>query len=72
MPSTKPQAPGTAGVFGAPAAQGLPQGPITPAAATAATQGLPPGVTIPGATGPPGTLPPGTEPESETAPPPGG
>ena len=76
VPSTKPVPPGTAGVFGAPAAQGLPQGPILPTSAAAASQGLPPGVTIPGATGPPGSAPPGstppgTQPPGE-APPPGG
>ncbi len=67
VPSTRPIAPGTAGVFGAPAPQGLPQGPIT-TTAPPPTQGLPPGVTIPGATGPPGTPPPGTVPPG-TAPP---
>ena len=71
VPSTRPIAPGTAGVFGAPAAQGLPQGPITPANSAAATQGLPPGVTIPGATGPTTAPPPGTT-DPDAAPPPGG
>lgn len=59
VPSTKPIAPGTAGVFGAPAPTGLPQGPITQPTA-AATQGLPPGLTptTPGGTVPPqGTVP---------------
>lgn len=66
VPSTKPIQPGTAAPFGAPATQGLPQGPITPVAAAGLPQGIPPGVTIPGATAPP----PGTAPQ--TAPPPGG
>jgi parvulin-like peptidyl-prolyl isomerase len=51
--STKPIMPGTAGVFGAPAAAGLPQGPITQSAA-AVPADLQQG--IPGATAP---LPPG-------------
>jgi parvulin-like peptidyl-prolyl isomerase len=70
VPSTRPIAPGTAGVFGAPAAPGLPQGPVTPVAAQP-PGGLPPGLTplpggaVPGATpgaAPPGTAPPGTAP----------
>jgi foldase protein PrsA len=69
--STRPIAPGTAGVFGAPAPTGLPQGPITPAPANP-PGGIPPGLTpIPGAppgTAPPGTAPPGTAPPG-TAPP---
>jgi parvulin-like peptidyl-prolyl isomerase len=61
VPSTRPIQPGTAGVFGAPAAQGLPQGPITPQAAAPPGGALPPGLTpVPGA--PPGTVPPGTVP----------
>jgi foldase protein PrsA len=78
--STKPIAPGSNTVFGAPAAAGLPQGPITPA-----SQAVPPGGAVPGL--PPGTVPPtgapqtappaGTVPPSgaappQTAPPPGG
>jgi foldase protein PrsA len=64
--STRPIAPGTAGVFGAPAPTGLPQGPISPAPATP-PGGLPPGLSpVPGA--PPGTVPPGTAPPG-TAPP---
>ncbi|HZO08368.1 MAG TPA: peptidyl-prolyl cis-trans isomerase [Myxococcota bacterium] len=62
--STRPIAPGTAGVFGAPAPTGLPQGPISPAPPTP-PGGVPPGL-IPGA--PPGTVPPGTAPPG-TAPP---
>jgi hypothetical protein len=73
--SARPIAPGTAGVFGAPAPLGLPQGPVTPAA-PAPPGGLPPGL-IPGAppgavppgAAPPGAVPPGTAPP---APPPGG
>ena len=67
VPSTRPIAPGTAGVFGAPAPQGLPQGPITPQVAPpggalppglAPVPGAPPGTAPPGAA-PPGTVPPG-------------
>jgi len=62
VPSTRPIPPGTAGVFGAPAPQGLPQGPITPQAA-APPGGVPPGLTpLPGGAAPPGTAPPGTAP----------
>jgi parvulin-like peptidyl-prolyl isomerase len=65
VPSTRPQAPGTTGVFGAPAPQGLPQGPITPAAEQPAG-GVPPGLTpLPGGAAPQGT--PGAAPQ--TAPP---
>lgn len=58
VPSTRPIAPGSAGVFGSPAASGLPQGPIS-AAAPAAPE-LPPGVlpTEPGGAPPPTTAPP--------------
>jgi parvulin-like peptidyl-prolyl isomerase len=73
VPSTRPQAPGTTGVFGAPAPAGLPQGPITPAAEQPAG-GLPPGLTpLPGGAAPqttPGAAPqttPGAAPQ--TAPP---
>ena len=72
VPSTKPIAPGTAGVFGAPAPTGLPQGPITrPAAAAGAPGALPPGLTptTPGA--PPGA-PPGTVPQGAAPTTPGG
>ncbi len=69
VPSIRPIPVGTAGVFGAPAPTGLPQGPITPQAA-APVEGLPPGLQqlpggaapAPGAapqTAPPGTAPPG-------------
>ena len=71
VPSTRPQAPGTTGVFGAPATEGLPQGPITPAAEQA-PGGLPPGLTpLPGGAAPPGTpgAAPGTAPQAA---PPGG
>jgi parvulin-like peptidyl-prolyl isomerase len=62
VPSTRPQQPGTTGVFGAPATQGLPQGPITPAAEQPAG-GLPPGLTpLPGGAQP-GAAPPGTAPQ---------
>lgn len=74
--STKPIAPGTAGVFGGTAPTGLPQGPITPQ--PPATQQLPvspggvPGEVPPG-TVPPGTAPPGEAPPGEAPPvPPGG
>ena len=67
VPSTKPIAPGSNGVFGAPAAPGLPQGPVTPAAAAP----VPPGGLVPGGTAPPGTAPPGTAPPAG-APPPSG
>ena len=70
--STKPIPPGTATVFGGTAPTGLPQGPITPAAAAPAQ--LPAGVGIPGATAPPAgatpTAPQGAAPQ--TAPAPGG
>ncbi len=80
VPSIRPIPPGTAGVFGAPAPTGLPQGPITPQAAVPAN-GLPPGLqTLPGGAAPapgtapqaapPGTAPPGTAPPG--TPPPGG
>jgi parvulin-like peptidyl-prolyl isomerase len=73
VPSTRPQQPGTTGVFGAPAPQGLPQGPITPAAEQPAG-GVPPGLTpLPGGAqpgaAPPGAAPPGTAPQPA---PPGG
>jgi foldase protein PrsA len=68
VPSTRPQAPGTTGVFGAPAIQGLPQGPITPAAEQP-PGGVPPGLTpLPGGQAPPGTAP-GAAPQAA---PPGG
>ena len=67
VPSTRPIAPGTNGVFGSPAAVGLPQGPVKPASA-AAPGAAPPGL-VPGATAPPGTVPPGTAPPAGTAPP---
>ncbi len=59
VPSTKPIPPGTAGVFGAPAPTGLPQGPITQPSA-GAPAGLPPGLTptAPGGAAPQGTVPP--------------
>ncbi len=67
VPSTKPIAPGSTGVFGSPAAVGLPQGPVS--AAPAAGAELPPGLTpAPGGEVPPGTAPPGTAPPA-TAPP---
>jgi hypothetical protein len=67
IPSTRPQAPGTTGVFGAPAPQGLPQGPITPAAEQPAG-GVPPGLTpLPGGAAPPTA--PGAAPQAA---PPGG
>jgi parvulin-like peptidyl-prolyl isomerase len=74
--STRPQQPGTTGVFGAPAPEGLPQGPITPASEQPA-EGLPPGLTpLPGQEGvpPQGAAPQGAAPQG-TAPqaaPPGG
>ena len=71
VPSTRPQAPGTTGVFGAPAPQGLPQGPITPAAAQP-PGGLPPGLSpLPGGQAPQGApgAPPGAAPQAA---PPGG
>ncbi len=71
VPSTRPIPPGTAGVFGAPAAQGLPQGPITPQPATPAGA-LPPGVTLPGTTAPPGTVPPTAPQGAAPTVPPGG
>ncbi len=84
VPSTRPIAPGTAGVFGTPAAAGLPQGPIAPPA-EAPAGGVPPGLaplpggaappgTVPPGTVPPGTVPPGTAPPGTAppAPPPGG
>ncbi len=65
VPSTRPLPPGSAGVFGAPAAAGLPQGPITPQA-TPPGGALPPGLApVPGAppgAAPPGAVPPGTVP----------
>jgi parvulin-like peptidyl-prolyl isomerase len=62
VPSTRPQQPGTTGVFGTPAPQGLPQGPITPSAEQPAG-GLPPGLTpLPGGAQP-GATPPGTAPQ---------
>lgn len=60
VPSTRPIAPGTAGVFGTPAAPGLPQGPITPQQ-TPPGGALPPGLVPPGAA-PPGAVPPGAVP----------
>lgn len=58
VPSTRPIQPGTATVFGAPAAQGLPQGPITQPGAAGVPAGLPPGLSpVPG--GAPPTVPPG-------------
>jgi parvulin-like peptidyl-prolyl isomerase len=71
--STRPIAPGTAGVFGAPAPTGLPQGPITPAPPTP-PGGVPPGVSpIPGAPPgtPPGAVPPGTPQGAPPGAPPG-
>ena len=65
--STKPIMPGTAGVFGAPAAAGLPQGPITQTTSATVPAGLQQG--IPGATAPPGTAPPGTPPPGSAVPP---
>lgn len=68
VPSTKPIAPGSTGVFGSPAAVGLPQGPVGSQAP--ATGELPPGLTpTPSGGAPPaGTAPPtGTAPQ--TAPP---
>jgi foldase protein PrsA len=62
--STRPIAPGTAGVFGAPAPAGLPQGPITPTPPTP-PGGVPPGL-IPGA--PPGAVPPGGAPPGTVPP----
>lgn len=68
VPSTKPIAPGSAGVFGAPAPAGKPQGPITPQ--TAAAETLPPGL-VPGGAG--GAVPPGATPQGGAPPvPPGG
>jgi foldase protein PrsA len=55
--STRPIAPGTAGVFGSPAPTGLPQGPITPQTGEA-PPGLPPGLESLGGEGAP--VPPGT------------
>jgi foldase protein PrsA len=71
VPSTRPQAPGTSGVFGAPATEGLPQGPITPAAEQPAG-GLPPGLTpLPGGAAP--QTAPGAAPQAAPqAAPPGG
>ena len=71
VPSTKPIQPGTNTVFGAPAATGLPQGPITPQ--PAAPAGVPPGGLVPGGV-PPGTVPPSgaAPPPSGAAPPPSG
>ena len=64
--STKPVAPGTAGVVGAGApAQGLPQGPhgVAPPIDATLQQGLPPGTTLPpGATAPTGAAPAGAAP----------
>ncbi|MGH2951302.1 MAG: peptidyl-prolyl cis-trans isomerase, partial [Solirubrobacterales bacterium] len=55
VPSTRPVAPGTAGVFGSPAPLGLPQGPVTPAPELPG--GLPPGLSpLPGGV-PPGAPP---------------
>jgi foldase protein PrsA len=71
VPSTQPIEPGTAAVFGAPAPQGLPQGPITPAP-EAPPEGLPPGLEeIPGAPpgAPPGQAPPAPPPGQAPAPP---
>ncbi len=66
VPSTRPIAPGSNTVFGAPAAVGLPQGPQSGQAELPAG-GVPPGLApVPGA--PPGTVPPGTAPPG-TAPP---
>ncbi len=73
VPSTKPIAPGTNAVFGAPAATGLPQGPITaPAAAAPGAPGLTPlpGGAVPPGGAPPGTVPPGSAPPPTGAPPP--
>jgi hypothetical protein len=71
VPSTQPIQPGTAGVFGAPAPTGLPQGPITPSAQQP-PGGVPPGLTpLPGGAQPgatPGATP-GTTPGGQTAPP---
>ena len=65
VPSTKPIPPGSAGVFGAPAPTGLPQGPISPQSAGTPPGGLPPGL-IPGA--PPGAAPPGAAPPGAAPP----
>ena len=65
--STRPIAPGTAGVFGTSPPLGLPQGPITPQPEQA-PGGLPPGLeTLPGGVPPGAGAPPGTTPA-----PPGG
>jgi foldase protein PrsA len=64
VPSTRPIAPGTNGVFGTPPTPGLPQGPIS-SQPSAGAPGLvpggtvPPGTVPPGGAAPPGTVPPG-------------
>jgi parvulin-like peptidyl-prolyl isomerase len=69
VPSTRPIPPGSAGVFGAPAPQGLPQGPITPTSAQP-PGGVAPGLTpLPGGAAPQGAAPQGTAPQAA---PPGG
>jgi parvulin-like peptidyl-prolyl isomerase len=57
VPSTKPIEPGTAGVFGAPAPTGKPQGPISPQAAAPEVPGLPPGTDLPPGAAPQGAAP---------------
>jgi parvulin-like peptidyl-prolyl isomerase len=54
--STRPVAPGQAGLFPGQSAQGLPQGPVGPAAAAVPPGGLPPGL-VPQAGAPPGAAP---------------
>ena len=82
VPSIRPIAVGSSGVFGTPAPIGLPQGPITPQPAvppgfvpgvTPVPGGLPPGAVPPGAA-PPGAPPPGAPPPGAAPPaaPPGG
>jgi hypothetical protein len=65
VPSTKPIAPGSNGVFGTQPVAGLPQGPISGQPAPAG--GVPPGLTpVPGGTAPPATAP---QTAPQTAPP---
>lgn len=67
--STRPIAPGSAGVFGTPTAPALPQGPFTgETAASDLPPGLIPGGGVPPGAAPPGAAPPGTAPPG-TAPP---
>lgn len=65
VPSTRPIEPGSAAVFGAPAPQGRPQGPITPTP-EAPPEGLPPGLEQL----PPGVSPEGAPPGEPPPPPP--